>query len=128
MLTLAVRVPSERLTRFYGEYVGQEAKTYANPQKLLSSVPHNRITSLLREVADRHVTTAPPSFYLPRRVLSIAALLGRLFHFPQTVTMSRYSKSVKVKGASTLPTLLASQSARVRSSKLTLLRTTRSAP
>lgn len=59
---LAVRVLTERLARFYGEYVGQNGQAYQSPQKLLSSVPHNRITPFLKGVANRHLATAPPLF------------------------------------------------------------------
>ena len=51
---LAVRVQAVRSARFYGEYVGQNGQAYDKPQKLLSSVPHNRITPFPKGVANRH--------------------------------------------------------------------------
>ena len=49
--------------RFYGQYVGHKGQTHTEPQKLLSSVSHIRITSLRREVANRRYATAPCSLY-----------------------------------------------------------------
>ena len=41
--------------RFYGHDVCHDGKAHQVPQELLPSVPHIRITSLLREVANRHL-------------------------------------------------------------------------
>lgn len=45
--------------RFYGHDVCHDGKAHQVPQELLPSVPHIRITSLLREVAGRLYVTAP---------------------------------------------------------------------
>ena len=55
---LTVRGLAERSARFYGEYVGQTGQTYAEPQKLLSSVSHISLTPSHKGVANRLYATA----------------------------------------------------------------------
>lgn len=40
---------------FYGEYVGQNGRTHDKPEKLLSTVSHNRITPFRGGFANRHI-------------------------------------------------------------------------
>ena len=58
---LTVWVPAKRSARFYGHHVRQNSETDAVPQELLPSVSHIRITSLRREVANRHLCNSARS-------------------------------------------------------------------
>ena len=72
---LTVRGLAERSARFYGHHVRQDGETQTNPQKLLSSVSHIRITPFPGESLTAFMQQRLSLSYLQRRFLSILAVL-----------------------------------------------------